>query len=126
MSTKVKLYAVSLDCPDPAALAAFYAEAMGWSVEYSSDEGAGIKGDGPTWIFFQKVEGFQAPRWPSQDAPQQFHLDLAVPADELSAACERAEAAGAVRADTQPNPERWTVFIDPVGHPFCLFKDSGG
>jgi len=29
-------------------------------------------------------------------------------------------AMGAVKADDQPKPQFWRVFLDPAGHPFCL------
>jgi catechol 2,3-dioxygenase-like lactoylglutathione lyase family enzyme len=119
----MKLFAVSLDCPDPNALAAFYAELLGWKVGYSNEDSAGVQGDGPTWIGFQRVENYQAPSWPSQETPQQSHLDIAVAPADLPGALEHAEAVGAVRAGVQPNPERWTVFLDPAGHPFCVFAD---
>jgi hypothetical protein len=31
-------------------------------------------------------------------------------------------AIGAVKAERQPKPDRWRVFLDPAGHPFCLIK----
>jgi catechol 2,3-dioxygenase-like lactoylglutathione lyase family enzyme len=54
----------------------------------------------------------------------QLHLDLH--ADDLDAACALAEEAGARRADFQPNAdghsgERVIIYLDPAGHPFCLF-----
>ena len=27
---------------------------------------------------------------------------------------------GATKSTTQPDGERWRVFLDPAGHPFCL------
>jgi predicted enzyme related to lactoylglutathione lyase len=46
---------------------------------------------------------------------QQLHLDLAV--DDIDAAHERAIALGARPLDTQ---EKFRVYADPAGHPFCL------
>jgi hypothetical protein len=46
-------------------------------ISYSSDEFAGLSGDGST-IGFQRVQEFQPPKWPGQDVPQQFHLDFSV------------------------------------------------
>jgi hypothetical protein len=48
----------------------------------------------------------------------QVHLDLLV--DELAAACAHAESIGAQLADFQPQDDV-RVYLDPVGHPFCLF-----
>jgi hypothetical protein len=44
------------------------------------------------------------------------HLDLG--AEDLGAAAERAVALGATLGE-QRDP-RWTVLLDPTGHPFCL------
>jgi hypothetical protein len=47
------------------------------------------------------------------------HLDIRVVDLELAAA--HAEKAGATRADFQPQ-EDVRVYLDPDGHPFCLFR----
>ncbi|MFE1596552.1 VOC family protein [Nocardia sp. NPDC058705] len=67
---------------------------------------------------FQQVDGYRAPRWPGQDAPQQLHLDLRV--EDLDAAEKMALRFGVVRPDHQPGGDRWRVLLDPAGHPFCL------
>jgi hypothetical protein len=46
------------------------------------------------------------------------HLDIEV--DDLDAAGDRAAALGATLAVFQPQ-EHVRVWLDPVGHPFCLF-----
>jgi hypothetical protein len=51
----------------------------------------------------------------------QAHLDIAV--DDLDAAGEVARGAGATLADYQPQDDV-RVWIDPAGHPFCLFIDG--
>jgi Glyoxalase-like domain len=51
----------------------------------------------------------------------QAHLDIAV--DDLAAAGEHAIAAGAVLAVRQPQDDV-RVYLDPAGHPFCLFLPS--
>ena len=48
----------------------------------------------------------------------QVHLDVAV--SDLEAAGKLAEQAGATLAEYQPQ-EDVRVWIDPAGHPFCLF-----
>jgi len=70
------------------------------------------------WLSTVKVENYKAPTWPSDEVPKQLHLELAV--DNLSESETAAIALGAVKATLQPQPERWTVMIDPAGHPFCL------
>jgi predicted enzyme related to lactoylglutathione lyase len=50
-----------------------------------------------------------------------LHLDIAV--DDLDTAATHATASGAVLAEFQPQPTV-RVFLDPPGHPFCLFQRS--
>jgi catechol 2,3-dioxygenase-like lactoylglutathione lyase family enzyme len=110
---------VALDCPDPAALAGFYRELLGWDAPKDSDEDDWVTLFNPLGgarLAFQRVENFRAPQWPSQEHPQQAHLDLDV--TDMEAAHERALAIGAKLLDD--TPETWRVYADPVGHPFCL------
>ncbi|NIK58934.1 VOC family protein [Kribbella shirazensis] len=109
-----------LDCPDAAGLAQFYGELLGWKVK--SDEGwADIRPeDGSNCISFQQVKDFKAPSWPSQDVPQQLHLDVMV--EDLDAAEPAVLELGATKAEHQPGTT-FRVFLDPAGHPFCLCVD---
>ena len=107
---------VVLDCPDPAALAAFYGELLGWTVR-STPSGAAIDADYGDSIGFHRVEGYRPPDWPGQDRPQQLHLDVVV--DDLDEAEPAVLALGAVRHEHQPGTT-FRVFLDPAGHPFCL------
>ena len=70
-----------------------------------------------------RVDDYQPPTWPDGERPKQIHLDLA--ADDLDEAQAQATALGARVADGQPNPQRWRVMLDPVGHPFCLSAQFG-
>ena len=65
---------------------------------------------------FQQVGDYNPPRWPDPAHPQQAHLDLLV--DDLDAGEARALELGATRLDG--GGERFRVFADPAGHPFCL------
>ncbi len=47
-----------------------------------------------------------------------LHLDILV--DDLAAAGAHALACGAVLASYQPQADV-RVYLDPAGHPFCLF-----
>jgi predicted enzyme related to lactoylglutathione lyase len=106
---------IVLDCPDPGALAAFYAAMLDWKVE-TEDEWVDVKSDGQC-LSFQKVEGYQAPQWPSQERPQQMHLDVVV--DDLDEAEAAVLELGATKHEHQPGTT-FRVFLDPAGHPFCL------
>ncbi|UXM91914.1 VOC family protein [Paenarthrobacter sp. JL.01a] len=108
---------VVLDCPDAAALAAFYGELFGWEVKGKEDWYEIRPSDGSNCISFQQVEVYQAPVWPGQTIPQQMHLDMVV--EDLDKGEEPVLALGATKADHQPG-ETFRVFLDPAGHPFCL------
>jgi hypothetical protein len=116
-----------IDCPDPLSLAAFYSALTGLEIEPQDDVAPGdvtgadlMNGDHPT-LHFQKVEHYVAPTWPDGPVPQQFHLDFEV--KDLDAAEQHALSIGATKANVQPG-EKFRVFLDPVGHPFCLCKWS--
>lgn len=109
------LFAVTIDAPEPLVLARFYADLMGMEITYEGPEGALITGAG-TSVMFQQVSEYSQPRWPDPTHPQQAHLDVIV--DDLDAGEERALELGATRLDG--GAERFRVFADPAGHPFCL------
>ncbi|MEW2493983.1 MULTISPECIES: VOC family protein [Streptomyces] len=112
-----KLGAVVLDCPDPRALAGFYAEVLGGTVE-GDGEWAVLKAPDGRSLAFQAAPGFVPPKWPAPDHSQQFHLDLTV--DDLDAAEKGVLALGAGPLDTEDRSRTWRVYTDPAGHPFCL------
>jgi len=119
----VRLKTAVLDCPDVRALSDFYARMLGWKVAYSEgDEWIDIAPPrGGTGLGFQKNEDYLPPVWPEEPGAQQqmLHLDFAVAPEQMDAAVAHAIACGARRAPVQFS-DRWTVMIDPVGHPFCF------
>jgi predicted enzyme related to lactoylglutathione lyase len=110
---------LNMDAEDPAAQARFYAAVLGWEVLHAESDYAMI-GDGRTSLGWGRVPGYAGPGWPQESAPKRYHLDFHV--DDLDKAEEQALALGATKPDSQPNPERWRVLLDPAGQPFdiCL------
>lgn len=122
----VDLGAFVLGTPDPAQLAAFYRELLGWTT---------VEGGDPTFVrlrapererpglSFQLESDHVAPTWPPCPGTQQMqgHLDVLV--DDLEDEVARAESLGATRAEHQP-AEGVVVMCDPHGHPFCLFLEG--
>jgi predicted enzyme related to lactoylglutathione lyase len=107
---------IVIDCPDPAALATFYGAMLEWKADVSSDW-AEVRAEYGQSISFQQVKAYTPPGWPTQEMPQQMHLDVIV--DDLDA-CEAAVLdLGATKPDHQPGTS-FRVFLDPAGHPFCL------
>ncbi len=124
-----KLDLIILDCPDARALAVFYGGVLGWTMEDGADHdwatlappGGGISPenpDGRAALAFQRIDDWVAPTWPGGAHPQQVHLDLCTP--DQDATEELVLALGASKHHHQPNHERFRVFVDPAGHPFCL------
>jgi predicted enzyme related to lactoylglutathione lyase len=104
-----------IDCPDPAALATFYASVLGWKAEITPGW-ADIRSENGC-ISFQKVDDYTPPDWPGQGVPQQMHLDVIV--EDLDSAESAVVALGASRHPHQPGTS-FRVVLDPAGHPFCL------
>ncbi|MBJ7385417.1 MAG: VOC family protein [Mycolicibacterium sp.] len=138
---------VTFDCADPAALATFWAEVLGYQVqapppgfdtwdaalesmgvpqEHRNDASALVdpEGSGPR-IFFQRVpEG--------KDAKNRVHLDVRAAPDltgeermvALEAVCARLVAVGATRIGRhEPEPPLnagHIILADPEGNEFCL------
>ena len=116
-----KLGGIVLDTPDVKGLAAFYAEVAGVTVASDGDDWITTKTPEGWKLSFQLAPDHQAPQWPDQAYPQQFHLDLLVP--DLQAAVAAALKAGATQLPG--GGETWTTLADPSGHPFCLcYKDG--
>jgi len=77
-----------LGCPDPRALAAFYADVLGMRVTEDSEDWVVIGLEpGDRRLAFQRATTWAPPRWPDPEHPQQLHLDIRV--DDVDAA-ERA------------------------------------
>lgn len=114
-----RLGATSIDCPDPGALADFYAQLLGMARIVERPDGSVVAiGDGAAVLAFLRVDDYTAPTWPEPGQSQQMHLDISV--TDLDEAVAAAERLGARPAAHQPQPDGWRVMVDPAGHPFCL------
>jgi catechol 2,3-dioxygenase-like lactoylglutathione lyase family enzyme len=112
-----RLQVVVLDCPDPAALAAFYSSVLDLDVASAEDGWVQLQAGGGVPLAFQRVADYRPPQWPSAEHPQQLHLDLEV--DDLDTAEAAVVGLGARKHVVQPGTA-FRVFLDPAGHPFCL------
>ena len=111
-----RLPLIAIDCPDPGALARFYGAMLEWKIDVSANRASVCAEDGQC-ISFHHVAGYAPPMWPTQERPQQMHLDLIV--DDLDAAEAAVIDLGATKHPVQPGTS-FRVFLDPAGHPFCL------
>jgi hypothetical protein len=107
-----------VDCPDPASLAAFYGAILDWPVTVDpATSWAEVRAEYGQCISFQLVADYAPPRWPTQETPQQMHLDVLV--DDLDTAEAAVLDLGATKPAHQPGTT-FRVYLDPAGHPFCL------
>jgi uncharacterized glyoxalase superfamily protein PhnB len=129
---------VTFDCTDPAALAGFWCEVLGYKIQdppdgYGSwqdwlrdkgvpeerwnDASAAVDPEGQRpRLYFQRVpEG--------KTAKNRMHLDVNVGHEHVDATAQRLVEHGAtvVRpGETSPLGEYWVVLADPEGNEFCL------
>ncbi|MEV6169562.1 VOC family protein [Streptomyces sp. NPDC051954] len=127
MAPVARLRNVVLDCPDPRALAGFYAQVAGGTPEVDEEdpEWVVLQVPGGPRLGFQYSHGYTPPQWPRADRNgQQFHLDFdAGPSwADVDAAQERVLTLGArpLDLDDEGGKKDFRVFADPAGHPFCL------
>jgi hypothetical protein len=125
--SSVKQFQVTFDCAEPARVARFWAETLGYRADFDDDQGAAAavdpSGSGPR-LFFQRVpEG--------KVVKNRVHLDVRVGTglvgDErlavLETECARLEALGAVRGQlllADDENESCQVMQDVEGNEFCL------
>ena len=114
-----------LDCRDPAGLAAWWAEVLGYEVVGTEDDGAveigpeaGFGGAAPTLVF--------APVAEPTPGKLRLHLDLNATDRDQDAELQRLLALGATRVDVGQGPlsdtMTWHVLADPEGNEFCLLR----
>lgn len=106
------------DCPEPRDLAAFYAAVLGMRVNEDDGDWVVIGIDtGDRHLAFQRSPAYVPPQWPDPTSSQQLHLDIRV--DDIDEAEQAVVALGARRVPAEVETG-FRVFLDPVGHPFCL------
>jgi predicted enzyme related to lactoylglutathione lyase len=121
---RMTLAGIVLDSPDATELAAFYRRLFGWELTHDEPDWAQVRPpSGAPVLSFQTEPEYERPTWPSDRAHQQMMLHLDILVDDLDEAGAHAVAAGAVLAEFQPQ-EGVRVYLDPAGHPFCLFVEG--
>jgi catechol 2,3-dioxygenase-like lactoylglutathione lyase family enzyme len=119
----MRLTGVVLDSPNARELAAFYQRLLGWKIQDEEPDWVTLKPPGGgTGLSFQTESQYVRPTWPAGPGDQQMMLHLDIEVDDLATAAEAAKSAGAQEAEFQPQ-DNVRVFLDPAGHPFCLYVD---
>lgn len=111
---------IVFDAADLDAESAFWAGALGGTVEADADWHTVSDAAGTPRIGVQLAADHQPPEWP-HGTPQQPHLDLYVA--DLATAHEQVLALGGRVLQPAANPdaaEGFQVYADPAGHPYCL------
>jgi hypothetical protein len=111
-----------LDAVDTAALADFWAQALGWVRPDDDGDGTEIWLEAPTGSKTGTVTGLLLLRVPeAHSVKNRLHLDLRP--DDQAAEVARLEALGATRVDIGQGPEvTWVVMADPEGNEFCVLR----
>lgn len=112
---------VVLDAPNANELAAFYRRLLGWEVRTDEPGWVTLRAPGGgAGLAFQSEDQYVRPTWPAGPGDQQMQTHLDIQVDDLETSGAHAKAAGATVAEFQPQ-EHVRVFLDPAGHPFCLW-----
>lgn len=117
----LRIQSLCIDTTDPAALAAFWEQALGWRRTYDDPdevvleppEGSREDGVVPDLLFLRVPE--------TKAVKNRLHIDLR-PEDQ-AAEVARLEQLGGKRADVgQGSDVTWIVMTDPHGNEFCVLK----
>jgi predicted enzyme related to lactoylglutathione lyase len=119
----VRIQALCIDCHDPAALARFWRDALGWRIteeEMDEDEivleppaGSAEDGVAADLLFLRVPE--------TKSVKNRLHLDLRP--DDQEAEVARLEALGATPVSVgQGDDVTWVVMADPEGNEFCVLR----
>ncbi|WP_250562849.1 VOC family protein [Sphaerisporangium fuscum] len=118
---RMTLTATVLGASDARALAAFYQRLLGWAVKQEEPDWVTLRApDGVAGLSFQTEPAYVRPTWPAGPGDQQMMMHLDIEVDSLDTAGAHAVAAGATLAEHQPQDDV-RVYLDPAGHPFCLW-----
>ena len=118
----IRIATLTVDCAQPASIARWWAEALGWHVRYEGDDEVIIEPAGephpgdcavPCLLFIKVPD--------AKVVKNRLHLDLRP--DDRDAEVARLEALGAKRVDIGQGPDvTWAVMTDPAGNEFCVLR----
>ena len=117
----LRIQCVTVDSRDPAAIARFWASALGWRVTFEeADEVAVEPPEGtsgavpyPDLLFIRVPD--------DKRVKNRLHLDLRP--DDQASEVARLEGMGAQRVDIGQSADvSWVVMADPEGNEFCVLR----
>ena len=115
---------LDVDCQDPATLARFWQQALGWRITYETDdewvleppEGSLQEGAAPDLLFIKVPD--------EKSVKNRLHLDHRP--EYQHAEVERLLSIGARRVDIGQGERSWVVLADPEGNEFCVLRAQDG
>ncbi|MGY5885664.1 VOC family protein [Modestobacter lacusdianchii] len=123
-----RITAIAVNCTDPAALAAWWAEVLGHAVLDTDDDGVvtvGVPGQDPKGP--HPVLDFVPVPDPTPGR-RRLHLDLNATDRSQAEELQRLLALGATPVDVGQGPltdtMTWHVLADPEGNEFCLLRST--
>ncbi len=132
MSMPTRLVHLVVDAAEPARLARFWAEALGWVVAAEEPDEVDVWPPGFSYPDTSALPLVFVPVPEPKGGKNRVHLDLATNSVTHQAAeVERLLALGAVPADIGQGDVPWTVLADPEGNEFCVldprpaYRDTG-
>ncbi len=113
-----RIAAIALDAVDPAPVAAFWGEVLGWGVV--DEDGTGVS-LGPADGSWPRLDVLRVPE--GKAVKNRLHLDLRADGTTTAEELARLEALGARRVDVgQSDDVTWVVLADPEGNELCLLR----
>lgn len=109
---------VCIDAADTQALAAWWAQALGWPAEDAEDGDVVLRapgGVGPDWLFLAVAD--------DKVVKNRIHFDFTP--DDQEAEVARLVGLGARRIDIGQGEQSWVVLADPEGNEFCVLAADG-
>ena len=116
---------LSIDAADAAALAGFWAEALGRQVAAGADEGHAVVTIDPAAVSVPRLVFHQVPE--GKTVKNRVHLDLVPTGRGRDEEVARLLAVGAslVGDHRKPDGSGWVTMADPEGNEFCVERSAG-
>jgi predicted enzyme related to lactoylglutathione lyase len=113
-----RIAVLAIDALDPARVADFWRDVLGWNVVDVDEDGVSIAPPDRSW---PGIDVLKVPE--GKTVKNRLHLDLRADGSTTDAELERLEALGARRVDVGQSPDAtWVVLADPEGNEFCLLS----
>ncbi|MDT5333577.1 MAG: hypothetical protein QOF31_4874 [Mycobacterium sp.] len=104
---------ICIDAGDIHALAAWWANLLGWPHELTDDGDVALRapvGSGPDWLFVAVPD--------DKVVKNRIHFDFRP--DDQQAEVDRVVGLGARHVDIGQGEQTWVVLADPEGNEFCI------